>query len=180
MTDKIPLTPEQLEFLQQEIVREARRTLVGRRLIGLYGPLMGARVRLGDTSLIAEVEHDCNAYGDECVFSAGLSLRDGLGLSATADNALDAVITNALIIDWTGIYKADIGIKAGRIAGLGKAGNPDSMAGVTPGLVVGANTTVISRRWLSRNFSLPDEAISSAICGARTRFNRPTCSSSRT
>ena len=104
---------------------------------------MGARVRLGDTSLIAEVEHDCNAYGDECVFSAGLSLRDGLGMTATADKALDAVITNAVIIDSTGIYKADIGIKAGRIAGLGKAGNPDSMAGVTPGLLVGANTTVI-------------------------------------
>lgn len=145
--------------------------------INLYGPPMGARVRLGDTSLIAEVEHDCNAYGDECVFSAGLSLRDGLGLTATADKALDAVITNAVIVDWSGIYKADIGIKAGRIAGLGKAGNPDSMSGVTPGLVVGANTTVIPGEGLiatagavdaSASFNEPSQLLTALAAGVTT------------
>jgi urease subunit alpha len=106
----------------------------------------GDRVRLGDTSLIAEVERDFTVYGDECKFGGGKVLRDGMGQAAGVSqaDALDCVITNALVIDWTGIYKADIGIKNGRISGVGKAGNPDVMEGVTPGMVVGVTTEAIS------------------------------------
>ncbi len=96
------------------------------RYADIYGPTTGDRVRLGDTDLVAEVEHDHAVYGDECKFGGGKVLRDGMGQAAgiTDARALDLVITNALIIDWTGIYKADVGIKHGRIAGIGKAGNP--------------------------------------------------------
>src|SRR5918994_4946604 len=112
----------------------------------LYGPTTGDRVRLGDTALFAEVEADATVYGDECKFGGGKVLRDGMGQAAgvSDERALDCVITNALIIDWTGIRKADVGIKAGRIAGIGKAGNPDVMAGVTPGMVVGVTTEAIA------------------------------------
>jgi urease subunit alpha len=114
----------------------------------MFGPTAGDRVRLGDTDLWAEVEEDMLVHGDECVFGGGKTLRDGLGTNGTvtaADGALDFVITNALIIDAVvGIVKADIGIKDGRIAGIGKAGNPDVMDGVDPRLVVGANTDVRS------------------------------------
>ena len=103
-------------------------------------------MRLGDTDLWAEVERDYTVYGDECVFGGGKTLRDGLGTHGgvtAAEGALDFVITNALVVDAVqGIVKADIGIKDGRIAGIGKAGNPQLMDGVTPGLVVGANTDV--------------------------------------
>jgi urease subunit alpha len=112
----------------------------------IYGPTTGDRVRLADTDLVAEVERDFTVYGDECKFGGGKVLRDGMG-QATAvgdDAALDAVITNALVLDWTGIYKADVGIKHGRIAGIGKAGNPDVMAGVTPGMIVGVTTEAIA------------------------------------
>jgi hypothetical protein len=104
----------------------------------IYGPTTGDRVNLADTDLIAEVERDFTVYGDECKFGGGKVLRDGMGQATGVGDAeaLDAVITNALIVDWTGVYKADVGIKHGRIAGIGKAGNPDVMAGVTPGLVV--------------------------------------------
>jgi urease subunit alpha len=116
------------------------------RYASIYGPTTGDRVRLGDTGLVAEVEKDFTAYGDECKFGGGKVLRDGMGQAAgvPAARALDCVITNALIIDWSGIYKADIGIKNGRIHGIGKAGNPDVMSGVTPGLVVGVTTEVIA------------------------------------
>jgi urease subunit alpha len=114
----------------------------------MFGPTVGDRVRLGDTDLWAEVERDLLVYGDECLFGGGKTLRDGLGTngSITADQgALDFVITGALIIDAVlGIVKADIGIKDGRIAGVGKAGNPDVMDAVHPELVVGANTDVRS------------------------------------
>ncbi len=112
----------------------------------IFGPTTGDRVRLGDTGLIAEVERDCTVYGDECKFGGGKVLREGMGQAAGVSDkdALDCVITNALIIDWTGIYKADIGIKHGRIAGIGKAGNPDVMAGVTPGMIVGVTTEAIA------------------------------------
>jgi urease subunit alpha len=114
----------------------------------MFGPTVGDRVRLGDTDLWAEVEEDLLVYGDECVFGGGKTLRDGLGTNGAvtaADGALDFVITGALIIDAvSGIVKADIGIKDGRIAGIGKAGNPDVMDGVDPDLVVGANTDVRS------------------------------------
>ena len=112
----------------------------------IYGPTTGDRVRLADTQLVAQVESDATVYGDECKFGGGKVLRDGMGQAAgvTDADALDCVITNALIIDWTGVRTADVGIKDGRIAGIGKAGNPDVMAGVTPGMVVGVTTEAIA------------------------------------
>jgi urease subunit alpha len=117
-----------------------------RHYADLYGPTTGDKVRLGDTSLYAEVERDLTHYGDECKFGGGKVLRDAQGQKAGANDAdaLDCVITNALILDYTGIYKADVGIKHGRIAGIGKAGNPDVMAGVTPGMIVGVTTEAIA------------------------------------
>ncbi|SET29008.1 urease subunit alpha [Stigmatella erecta] len=115
----------------------------------LYGPTTGDLVRLGDTGLLAQVERDHTSYGDECIFGGGKVLREGMGQNVGVGDAdaLDCVVTSALIIDWTGVYKADIGIKAGRIVGIGKAGNPDVMA-VTPGMVVGVTTEVISAEGL--------------------------------
>src|ERR1700709_2217790 len=112
----------------------------------MYGPTTGDRVRLGDTGLLIEVERDYCVYGDECKFGGGKVLRDGMGQAAGVSqaDALDCVITNALIVDWSGIYKADIGIKNGRIHGIGKAGNPDVMAGVTTGMIVGVTTEAIA------------------------------------
>lgn len=111
-----------------------------------FGPTTGDLVRLGNTSLWARVEKDYTVYGDECKFGGGKVLREGMG-QATArcdEEVLDLVITNALIIDYTGIYKADIGIKRGIIVGIGKAGNPDVMDGVTPGMIVGAGTEALA------------------------------------
>jgi len=115
----------------------------------LYGPTTGDRVRLADTDLVIEVEKDFAVYGDEITFGGGKVIRDGMGQSSTAlrepaHGALDLVITNALIIDHWGIVKADIGVKDGRIVKVGKAGNPDTQAGVDPDLVVGAATEVIA------------------------------------
>lgn len=113
----------------------------------MYGPTTGDRVRLADTSLVIEVEKDYTVYGDECKFGGGKTLRDGMGQSVkttSADGDLDLVITNALVLDCTGIYKADIGIKNSRIAGIGKAGNPAVMDGVTPGMTVGASTEALA------------------------------------
>ena len=112
----------------------------------IYGPTTGDTVRLGDTGLVAEVESDATHYGDECKFGGGKVLRDAQGQAAGISDAeaLDCVITNALIVDWTGIRKADVGIKGGRIAGIGKAGNPAVMAGVTPGMIVGVTTEAIA------------------------------------
>jgi urease subunit alpha len=114
----------------------------------MFGPTVGDRVRLGDTDLWAEVERDLLVYGDECVFGGGKTLRDGLGTNGSvtaAEGALDFVITGALVVDAVlGIVKADIGIKDGRIVGIGKAGNPDVMDGVDSDLIVGANTDVRS------------------------------------
>lgn len=96
----------------------------------LYGPTTGDRVRLADTELIIEVEQDLTTYGEEAVFGGGKVIRDGMGQSpraSSARGALDTVITNALILDYTGIIKADIGIKDGRIVGIGKSGNSDLM-----------------------------------------------------
>lgn len=113
----------------------------------LYGPTKGDMVRLGDTDLLAEVERDCTVYGDELTAGAGKSMRDGEGFrhdGTYASGALDMVVQNATIIDPVlGIVKADIGIRDGRIAGVGKAGNPDVMDGVDPRLVTGPNTTVV-------------------------------------
>src|SRR5437588_167403 len=115
----------------------------------LYGPTKGDRVRLADTELIVEVEKDFTTYGDEITFGGGKVIRDGMGQSSTATRegqpgALDLVITNALIVDHWGIVKGDIGVRAGHIVKVGKAGNPDTMAGVDPELVVGAATEVIA------------------------------------
>src|SRR5471032_2073475 len=112
----------------------------------MFGPTTGDRLRLGDTSLWLEVERDFTVYGDECKFGGGKVIREGMGQAAGvgAKDALDCVITNALIVDYTGIYKADIGIKNGLISAIGKAGNPDVMAGVTRGMIVGVTTEVIA------------------------------------
>jgi len=116
----------------------------------LYGPTTGDRVRLGDTDLVIEVEKDLTAYGDECKFGGGKVLRDRMGQAEGVPDAeaLDCVITGALVVDWTGIYKADIGIKRGRIVGIGKAGNPRTMSRVTPGMLIGVTTEVISAEGL--------------------------------
>ena len=109
----------------------------------MYGPTTGDRVRLGDTELVIEVEQDRTTYGDEVKFGGGKVIRDGMGQSqSTAKDAVDVVITNALILDHWGIVKADIGIKNGRIAAIGKAGNP----GVQPNvdIIVGAATEAIA------------------------------------
>jgi urease subunit alpha len=112
----------------------------------IYGPTTGDAIRLGDTALTARIERDHTRYGEECKFGGGKVLRDRMGQAAgvAAADALDLVITNAVVLDWTGIYKADLGIKHGRIAGIGKAGNPAVMPGVTPGMIVGVTTEVIA------------------------------------
>jgi urease subunit alpha len=109
-----------------------------------FGPTVGDRVRLADTNLIIEVEQDYTTYGDEVKFGGGKVIRDGMGQSpiSTADGAVDLVITNALILDWWGIVKADIGIKAGRIAAIGKAGNPYIQDDVT--IIIGPSTEAIA------------------------------------
>lgn len=121
----------------------------------MYGPTVGDRLRLGDTDLIIEVERDLIAerssgeanrlhYGDEVKFGGGKVIRDGMGQSqiTRAAGAMDTVITNALIIDWSGIYKADIGLRDGRIAKIGKAGNPDTQPGVD--IIIGPGTEIIA------------------------------------
>ena len=113
----------------------------------MYGPTVGDKVRLADTNLVIEVEKDYTTYGDEAKFGGGKTLRDGMGQSVNTcskDGDLDLVITNCLILDYTGVYKADIGIKDGKIAGIGKAGNPNVMDGVTPGMTVGASTEALA------------------------------------
>src|ERR1043165_8098432 len=110
-----------------------------------YGPTAGDRVRLADTELIIEIEKDFTVYGDEITFGGGKVIRDGMGQSSRAgEEALDLVITNAIIVDHWGIVKGDIGIKNGKIVKVGKAGNPDTMAGVDPDLIIGAATEVIA------------------------------------
>ena len=113
----------------------------------IYGPTVGDKVRLADTALFIEVEKDFTVYGDESKFGGGKTLRDGMGQTpgiTRAEGALDLVITNALILDHWGIVKADIGIRDGKIVGIGKSGNPNIMDGVSPALVVGASTEVIA------------------------------------
>ena len=110
----------------------------------MFGPTTGDRVRLADTALVIEVEKDLTVYGEEVKFGGGKTIRDGMGQSQVmrAEGAVDTVITNALILDHWGIVKADIGIRDGRICGIGKAGNPDIQPGVT--IVIGASTEVIA------------------------------------
>lgn len=119
----------------------------GEKYAMMYGPTKGDKVRLADTDLIIEVEKDFTTYGDEVKFGGGKTIRDGMGqsvLTTSEDGDLDLVITNALIVDYSGIIKADIGIKNGKICGIGKAGNPDIMDGVTPGMVIGASTEALA------------------------------------
>ncbi len=110
----------------------------------IFGPTTGDRVRLADTELLAEVEHDYTIYGEEVKFGGGKVIRDGMGQSQVtrADGAVDLVVTNALVIDYLGIYKADIGVKNGIIHSIGKAGNPDIQSGVN--IIVGPATEVIA------------------------------------
>ncbi len=117
-----------------------------RHYADMFGPTTGDRVRLGDTCLVLEVERDHTTYGEECKFGGGKVIREGMGQAAGvgAREALDCVITNALIVDHSGIYKADLGIKGGLISGIGKAGNPDVMAGVTKNMIIGVTTEVIA------------------------------------
>ena len=113
----------------------------------MFGPTTGDRVRLADTDLIIEVEKDYAVYGEETRYGPGKVLRDGLGQAPDATwegGALDLVITNVLVVDHWGIVKADLGIRDGKIAGIGKAGNPNIMEGVTPGMVVGAATEALA------------------------------------
>lgn len=119
----------------------------GEKYAMMYGPTVGDKVRLADTNLIIEVEKDYTTYGDEVKFGGGKTIRDGMGQSVktcSKDGDLDLVITNCLILDYTGIIKADIGIKDGKIAGIGKAGNPSLMDGVTPGMTIGASTEALA------------------------------------
>ena len=119
-------------------------TLPRAAYVAMYGPTLGDRVRLADTSLFIEVEKDFTLYGEEVKFGGGKVIRDGMGQSqiTNAEGAMDTVITNALIVDHWGIVKADVGLKDGRIAAIGKAGNPDIQRGVT--IVIGPGTEIIA------------------------------------
>ena len=119
-------------------------TLPRSAYVAMYGPTTGDRIRLADTSLFIEVEKDFTTYGEEVKFGGGKVIRDGMGQSqiTNAEGAMDTVITNALIVDHWGIIKADVGLKDGRIAAIGKAGNPDIQSGVT--IVIGPGTEIIA------------------------------------
>ena len=110
----------------------------------MYGPTTGDKVRLADTELFIEVENDFTTYGEEVKFGGGKVIRDGMGQSqaSRADGAVDTVITNALIVDHTGIYKADVGLRDGLIAAIGKAGNPDVQSDVD--IIIGPSTEAIA------------------------------------
>ncbi|MET7879232.1 urease subunit alpha [Micromonospora profundi] len=115
---------------------------------GMFGPTTGDQIRLGDTDLYIEIEKDLRVLGDEVMYGGGKTLRDGMGVQnqyTNAEGGLDLVITNVTVVDATlGVIKADVGVKDGKIAGIGKAGNPNIMQGVTPGLVTGPGTDAIS------------------------------------
>lgn len=168
-----------------------------RQYADMYGPTKGDKIRLADTDIIIEIEKDYTTYGDEVKFGGGKVIRDGMGQSPDATRkkgAPDVVITNAVILDHWGIVKADIGIRDGKICGIGKAGNPDLMDGVHPELIIGASTEVIAGEGLIAtaggidthiHFICPqqiEEAISSGITtmigggtGPATGTNATTC-----
>lgn len=133
----------------EDVVKRQRKDeglLIPRKqYVDMYGPTTGDIIRLADSELFIVVEKDYTTYGDECKFGGGKTIRDGMGQATDRPTSLqlDTVITNALIVDYTGIFKADIGIKNGFIVGIGKAGNPDVMDGVADNLIVGVNTDVI-------------------------------------
>jgi urease subunit alpha len=119
------------------------RSIDRRAYAEMYGPTRGDRVRLGDTDLLIEVERDHTIYGEEVKFGGGKVIRDGMGQGqATSRDSADTVITNALILDYWGVVKADVGITAGRISGIGKAGNPDIQPGVN--IIIGPGTEIIA------------------------------------
>ncbi len=145
----------------------------------MFGPTTGDKIRLADTDLYAVVEQDYTVYGDEAKFGGGKSLRDGMGQSCTAENVPDTVITNVVILDHWGIVKADIGIKDGKICGIGKAGSPEIMDGVTPSLVIGAGTEVIAGEGLIAtaggldthiHFISPEQVETALYSGITTMF----------
>lgn len=114
--------------------------------VSMFGPTVGDKVRLADTELFAEIEKDYTTYGEEIKFGGGKTIRDGMAQSVNSSSSeeLDLVITNAMIIDYTGVYKADIGIKNGKIVGIGKAGNKDMQDGVTSNMIVGVSTEALA------------------------------------
>lgn len=134
---------------QSQILQAPPTTIDKKTYAQTFGPTVGDRVRLGDTDLVVEIEVDLCAgpngacYGDEVKFGGGKVLRDGCGQASglTDKEAVDTIITNAVILDYTGIYKADIGIKGGKIVGIGKAGNPDTMDHVDPKLYCGVTVS---------------------------------------
>jgi urease subunit alpha len=116
-----------------------------RQYADLYGPTTGDRIRLADTELFLEIEQDLTVYGEEVVFGGGKVIRDGMGQNGRAvrdEDVPDTVITNAVILDYTGIYKADVALKDGHILKIGKAGNPQITDGVD--IVIGASTEIIA------------------------------------
>lgn len=137
---------EEMIASESTIEEDCASVLSREAYANIYGPTTGDKIRLGDTDLFAEIESDYAVYGDECVFGGGKVLRQGMGQACGCNSVdcLDTVITNAVIIDFTGIFKADIGIKEGIIVSLGKAGNPDVMNGVMYNMIVGVNTEVIA------------------------------------
>lgn len=149
--------------------------------VSMYGPTTGDLVRLGATDLWVKVEKDFTSHGDECTFGGGKTLRDGIGVKSGLgdEDCLDLVLTHALIIDWHGILKADIGVKGGYIVGIGKAGNPDVMDGVNPALVIGSNTDVISGEGkiitaggidTHVHLTAPQQALEALATGITTQF----------
>ena len=122
--------------------------IIGRRQYAeMFGPTVGDRVRLADTELLIEIERDFTVYGDEVKFGGGKVIRDGMGqspLQTSVDGAPDLVITNVVVLDYWGIVKADVGVKDGRICGIGKAGNPLLMEGVSPELIIGPGTEILA------------------------------------
>ena len=125
---------------------QAALTIARAQYLATYGPTVGDKIRLGDTGLFATIEQDLLTYGDENKFGGGKSVPDGMAQSATTcrsdENVLDFAITNVVILDHSGIIKADIGIRDGKIVGIGQAGNPDTMSGVSPNMIIGAATEV--------------------------------------
>src|ERR1700730_6382665 len=115
-----------------------------RAYAGMFGPTTGDRLRLADTELVIEIESDRTIYGEEVKFGGGKVIRDGVGQGEgdRAEGAVDTVVTNAVILDHWGIVKADIGIRDGRICGIGKAGNPDIQPGID--IVIGPGTEAIA------------------------------------
>src|ERR1700754_1144330 len=120
------------------------------RYAELFGPTTGDRIRLADTDLLIEVTEDRSmgpgGSGDEVLFGGGKVIREsmGQGMATRAEGAPDLIITGAVILDHWGVIKADVGVRDGRIVGIGKAGNPDTMDGVTPDLVIGPSTEIIA------------------------------------